>query len=207
MSRRFRPMNPVIAPSTRFGVRHDADWEVAFFGDLTEKQPEMLNRLVELPRRSRGTIYFDSAGGSVYVGLATAALIRLRGLRVTGVVAGECSSAALLPFAACQRRLVTAHSTMLFHPMRWHTEEDVRLEEATEWARHFHVLEKDLDKLLLRLFGSSEDRIVAWTRPGRFVSGQELVEAGLAEMVDLFSGDVWMQTKHKQTGGARREAL
>jgi hypothetical protein len=32
-----------------------------------------------------------------------------------------------------------------------------------------------------------------WTRPGRFVSGQELVDAGLAKLVDLFSGDVWSQ--------------
>src|SRR5579872_1667184 len=76
-------------------------WEIAIAGDLTEKQNDLLDKLLELPLRSRGTIYFDSCGGSAYVGISLATLIRLRGLRVTGVVLGECSSAALVPFAAC----------------------------------------------------------------------------------------------------------
>ena len=59
----------------------------------------------------------------------------LRGLRVTGIVTGECSSAALWPFAACKRRLVTPYSVMLFHPMKWQSEEHVGLHEAAEWAR------------------------------------------------------------------------
>jgi ATP-dependent protease ClpP protease subunit len=109
------------------------------------------------------------------------------------VVAGECSSAALLPFAACVRRFVTPHSTLLFHPVRWQSEEDVRLEEAAEWARHFEVMEKDIDKLLAQMFGCGEEMLRQWTRPGHFVSGVEMVEAGMAEMVNLFDGDVWRQ--------------
>jgi len=171
----------------------DQDWELAINGDLTDKQQDLVNELLDVPRRSKGTIWFDSGGGSAYVGLALCSIIRLRGLRVTAVVASECSSAAILPFAACERRYVTAHSTLLFHPIRWQTEEDVRLEEATEWARHFRDLETDLDRLLSRLLNFPDDRLQAWTRPGRFVSGQELVDAGLAQMIDLFSGDVWKQ--------------
>jgi ATP-dependent Clp protease, protease subunit len=163
------------------------DWEIAINGDLTDKQSELVTSLVEMPRRSRGTIWFDSGGGSVYVGLALCSIIRLRGLRVTGVVAGECSSAAILPFAACERRFVTAHSTLLFHPMRW------RLEEATEWARHFKNLEGDLDRLLSRLFDFPEEKISEWTNPGRFISGPELVDAGLAKLIDMFDGDLWSQ--------------
>jgi ATP-dependent Clp protease protease subunit len=172
---------------------HGHNWELSITGDLTGQQSEQFSQLVELPRRSRGTIFIDSCGGSAYAGLAIASIIRLRGLRVTGVVAGECSSAAILPFAACERRLVTTHSTLLFHPIRWQSEEDVRIEEATEWARHFKLLEDDLDKLLSRMFDFPEEKIQAWTRPGRFVSGQELVDAGLAQMIDLFSGDLWSQ--------------
>jgi len=169
------------------------DWEIAINGDLTDKQSELVTSLVEVPRRSRGTIWFDSGGGSIYVGLALCSIIRLRGLRVTGVVAGECSSAAILPFAACERRFVTAHSTLLFHPMRWQSAEDVRLEEATEWARHFKNLEHDLDKLLSRLFDFTDENIAEWTHPGRFVSGQELVDAGLAKLINMFDGDLWSQ--------------
>jgi ATP-dependent protease ClpP protease subunit len=146
-----------------------------------------------VPRHTRGTIFFDSCGGSAYVGLSLAALIRLRGLDPVAVVAGECSSAAILPFAACRQRFVTPHSTLLFHPIRWQSEENVRLEEATEWARHFQQMETDLDDLLARLFDYPRDQLEAWTRPGRFVTGNELVQAGLAKLVDLFSGDVWRQ--------------
>lgn len=189
-------------PATNLPIRGAAppaeprsDWEVIVCGDLTDKQLELTERLVSVPPGSRGTLFFDSCGGSAYVGLGIASLIRLRGLDPLAVVAGECSSAAILPFAACRRRCVTPHSTLLFHPLRWQSEEDVRIEEAAEWARHFQLLEADLDRLLARLFDTDLERLKTWTRPGKFVSGPELVEAGLARMVDLFAGDVWDQWK------------
>ena len=168
-------------------------WELAIAGDLTDKQDALLDRLVEVPRGSNGTIYFESAGGSPYVGLGLATLIKLRGLKVTGVVLGECSSAALVPLAACTRRLVTPHSSLLFHPVQWQSEENVKLEEAAEWARHFQVLEEDLDRLLARLFDMPAEKLAQWTRPGRFVTGIEFAEAGLAELVNLFDGDLKSQ--------------
>ena len=57
-----------------------------------------------------------------------------------------------MPFAACSRRFVTMQSTLLFHPIRWQSEENVRLEEASEWARHFKQLESELDQLLAKMF-------------------------------------------------------
>jgi ATP-dependent protease ClpP protease subunit len=162
-------------------------------GDVTDKHVELLERLVEVPPRSQGTIYFDSCGGSAYVGLSLAGLIRLRGLRSRGVVLGECSSAALLPFAACPERFVTPHSYLFFHPVRWSSEENVRVEEAAEWTRHFGILENEMDRLLSQLFDFPLETILAWTRPGRFVSGPELAKVGLATLVDLFSGDLRQQ--------------
>lgn len=168
-------------------------WEIAINGDLTDKQTDLVQRLMDVPRKSSGTIFFDTGGGSAYVGLAIASLIRLRGLRATAVVVSECSSAAIVAFAACERRFITPQATMLFHPIRWSSEEEVKLEEAAEWARHFGILERDLDQLISKLLPLSEEKLAAWTRPGRFVSAQEIVDAGLAQMVDLFSGDVWSQ--------------
>ncbi|MEM9701827.1 MAG: ATP-dependent Clp protease proteolytic subunit [Planctomycetota bacterium] len=179
-------------------------WEVALSGDLTDRQGELMAELVELPRGSAGTLWFDSPGGSVYTGLAMATLLRLRGLRATAVVAGECSSAAILPFAACERRLVTRHATLLFHPVRWHSEEDVKREEAVEWARHFDYMERDVDDLLSKLLPMDREALEKWTRPGKFVTGSELVDAGLAEAVDLFSGDVWRQMKPPPRGRGMR---
>lgn len=176
----------------------DEQWEIGIVGDLTDKQTELVEQLLEVPRHSRGLIFFDSGGGSIYAGLALATLIKLRGLRAVGVVAGECSSAAILPFAACEERYVTAHSTLLFHPIRWQSDEEVRLEEATEWARHFKLLETDMDSLLVRMLGIAPDKLQAWTRPGRFISGAEFVAEGLAKMLDIFAGDVWTQLRARK---------
>jgi ATP-dependent protease ClpP protease subunit len=112
-------------------------------------------------------------------------LMLVRGLRVTGIVTGECSSAALWPFAACTRRLVTPFSVLLFHPMKWQSEEHVGLAEAAEWARHFGKLEQDMDTLLANLFGLDQSAMEKWIKPGRYVSGPEMAAAGLAEVIDL----------------------
>ena len=188
-------------PSPGGGPRlHEEEWEVVLSSDLIEKSGDLAEKLMSVPRRSRGIIWFDSGGGSVYVGLALASLIRLRGLDATAVVASECSSAAILPLAACTRRYVTPHSTLLFHPIRWQSDEHVRLEEAAEWARHFQFVEADLDNLLSRFFNFKLDRLAEWTRPGRFVTGPEMVAAGLAKMLDLFAGDVWEQMERENGG-------
>ena len=172
--------------------RDRVPWEMVLCGDLTDRQADLLERLTEVAPRTRGILYFDSCGGSVYTGLALATLIRTRQLRTTAVVIGECSSAALLPFAACNRRFVTIQSTLLFHPMRWQSDEDVKLEEATEWARHFKDLESRLDALLQELFGVEQSLLHGWTRPGRFVTGPELAAAGLADLFDPFKdSDPW----------------
>lgn len=171
-------------------------WEISVTGELCEKQTELIGRLTEVPPGSRGIVWFNSCGGSVYAGVAMATVIRLRNLKATAVILGECSSSALMPFAACRQRFVTHLSTLLFHPMRWQSEEDVRLEEAAEWARHFRHLETRLDDLLVQLFPISAKALGKWNIPGRFVNGQELAAAGLAELIDPFqSDDCWKKIR------------
>lgn len=159
--------------------------EIAVVGDLSENEADLCEKLLEAAPGEECIMYFDSLGGSPYSGMALTTLIRLRGLRVTGIVLSECSSAAAWPFAACTRRLVTPYSVMLFHPMRWQSEENVRLSEAAEWARHFAQLEGDMDRLLAELFPAPLEMIQQWMQPGRYVSGSEIAQAGLAELVPL----------------------
>ncbi len=158
--------------------------EIAIVGDLTDHEAELTEKLLDVPPGGECIIYFDSPGGSPYCALALMNLIRLRGLRATGVVIGECSSAAIWPWAVCTRRLVTPLSVLLFHPMKWQSEEHVGLAEAAEWARHFAYLEREMDQLLADVFGANIETVVAWMQPGRYVIGREIVEAGLAEMID-----------------------
>jgi len=162
-----------------------APFEIAIVGDLTESEAELTDKLLGVEPGGECTLYIDSPGGSPYCAMSLTSLIMLRGVRATGIVTGECSSAALWPFAACKRRLVTPYSVMLFHPMKWQSEEHVGLHEAAEWARHFAQLETDMDRFLADLFGQAKDEIGQWIARHRYVSGRELAAAGLAEMIDF----------------------
>jgi ATP-dependent Clp protease protease subunit len=159
--------------------------EIALVGDLTDGEAELTQRLLDVPAGGQCVFYIDSPGGSPYSGMSLMSLLLLRGLRATGIVTGECSSAALWPFAACTRRIVTPYSVLLFHPMKWQSEEHVGLAEAAEWARHFGHLETEMDNLLATLFGIDPPQVARWMQPGRYVSGRELHQAGLAELVEL----------------------
>ncbi|MCG8587270.1 MAG: ATP-dependent Clp protease proteolytic subunit [Pirellulales bacterium] len=164
---------------------NDGPIEIAVVGDLTDHESELSDRLLSVPRGGSCILYIDSPGGSPYCAMSLMMMITMRGLDVTAVVTGECSSAALWPFAACRRRIVTPFSVLLFHPMKWQSEEHVGLEEAAEWARHFGSLERSMDSLLAKMFGITEEEMADWIRPGRYVSGPELAKAGLAEMIDM----------------------
>ena len=69
--------------------------------------------------------------------------------------------------------------------MKWQSEKHVASEEAGNWARHFEQLEKEMDELQLKLLTQSKDKIKQWIREGRYVTGREIVAAGLAEMMEL----------------------
>jgi ATP-dependent protease ClpP protease subunit len=159
--------------------------EIPIIGDVDDWEAEVVKALLDIPPGGACTFYIDSAGGSVYGALAVLSLLRYRRLTATAIVLGECSSAALLVFAGCRRRLVTAHSVLFFHRMRWQSEKRVGAEEAHVWARHFEDMEKEIDALQVRLFGAAEQQVREWTRASQYVTGAQIVEAGLAEMLEL----------------------
>ena len=159
--------------------------EIALVGDLDEKQTELTESLLDVPFGGECTLYFDSPGGNPYTGISLLTLITLRELDATAIVTGACSSSALWPFAACRRRFVTPYSVLLLHPIKWESEENVQLAEAAEWARHFGQLEKQMDQLLADYLETPLELLAAWMQPGRYVAGAEIVEAGIAEMLEL----------------------
>ena len=159
--------------------------EIAVVGDLTDNEADLTDRILGVEPGGECTIYFDSPGGSPYCAMSLVTLMRIRGVVATAIVTGECSSAALWPFAACRRRLVTPYSVFLFHPMKWQSEEHIGMREAAEWSRHFADLEREMDVLLAQLFGRQADLINSWIATHRYVSGREMAEAGLAEMIAL----------------------
>ncbi len=90
--------------------------------------------------------------------------------------------------------------------MKWQSEEHVLQIEAAEWARHFSYLEKEMDSLLCRFFGISTEQLAKWTNPGRYLTGHEIADAGLAELHDLtaipelFSNGASRRTRRRRTG-------
>ena len=171
--------------ATRHDDEAEGPLEIGFVGDLAEHVGDLTDKLLGVPPGGECTLYFDSPGGSAYSAISLMSLIALRGLNATAVVTGECSSAAIWPFAACRRRFVTDFSVFLFHPMRWQSEEHVQLAEATEWARHFGQLEQDMDRLLADYLNFPLEKLRRWMHPGSYVSGQQMVEAGLAERMEM----------------------
>lgn len=159
--------------------------EIAIVGELTEHETDICDKLLSVPIGGECILYFNSPGGSAYAALSLMSLLVIRGLEATGIVTGECSSAALWPLAACKRRYVTPHSIMLFHPMKWESGEHVEIAEAAEWARHFGHLEQEMDGVLAKLLGMPKDKLDTWMRPGKYVTGREFAAAGLAELMEL----------------------
>lgn len=160
--------------------------EIAVVGEIfDENEKDVVGALLDVKAGKEVVLYIDSSGGNVYAALAIANIIRHRRLNATAVVVGECSSSAILVFAACKTRWVGPHSVFLFHRIKWRTEKDARSEEAAQWASHFQWLEEEVDALQAKLLGIPVDLMKSWIAEGRFVVGRELVDLGAASMLEL----------------------
>ncbi len=180
--------------------QYDGPIEIAITGNLGEEDDSTLDKLLDIPPGEECILYFDSPGGSAYSAISLLSVILLRGIKATGIVTGECSSAAIWPFAACKRRLATPFSVFLFHPMKWQSDEHLHLAEASEWARHFGNLEHSMDDLLAEQLGVPKDELSTWTHPGRYFSGKELADRGVVELIQLAPLKLFEQEKQKKRG-------
>ena len=163
---------------------HSDPSQVQVIGELDDCEADVLGKLLELKDGAECTLYIDSGGGRVYSALSIMSLIMLKEIHAKGIVLGACSSAALLVLASCRDRLAMPYSVFQFHPIRWESGEDIERVEASEWARHFMRLEEQCDELLARLLGAELSLIQEWSRLSRYVSGREMAEAGLIQIVD-----------------------
>jgi ATP-dependent Clp protease protease subunit len=159
--------------------------DITLIGDVDDWEADVVRFLLDVPVGGECTLYMDSPGGSVYGALAVLSLLRLRQIRGTIVVLGECSSACLLIFGGCGKRLVTPHSVFFFHRMRWQSDRRIMADEARQWAQHFVRMEEDMDSLLARLFEPHYEQVREWVRNGQFLFGRELARLGIAELVEL----------------------
>ncbi len=159
--------------------------EIPLIGEVDDWEEDVVKTILELSAGSECVFHIDSGGGSVYGALAVTTLIHQRRLRATALVLGECSSATLLVYAACQKRIVTRYSTFLFHRMRWQSDKRVGAQEASNWAKHFEEMEREIDVLQEKLLGNGAEQVRAWIAGSQYVTGPQMVSAGLAEMLEM----------------------
>ena len=164
--------------------RDESSRDIAVVGELDDCEADVVSKLLELDDGDECTLFIDSGGGRVYAALAIMSLVQIKNLRATAVVLGACSSAALMVLAACRQRFAFPYSVFQFHPVRWESGENIEKVEASEWAKHFAWLEKECDELLARHLGVDLPQIQTWCRSSRYVTGRELADAGVVQLID-----------------------
>jgi ATP-dependent protease ClpP protease subunit len=157
--------------------------EIAIVDDLEKCEKEVLEALLAIPDGGACRIVINSGGGSVYAGLGIATLIRLKRLEATAVVLADCSSSAVLVFAACPIRQVAPHASLLFHPMQWSSEERSRLSGATGWAREFKRIDEVCAEWICSNLELSPLVYKKWVNREIYVTAGQLVGMGLATYI------------------------
>ena len=159
--------------------------EIGIIGPVDDCEKEVMTALLELPPGSECIFYINSSGGSAFASMGIATTVLYREITATGIVVGECSSSAMLILAACRRRLSAPYATFFFHPMKWESGEGVDAREAASWGRYFERLEDEFDQLQKRLFGNGSDELSVFIKECRFMTGREMAEKGLVELLEL----------------------
>ena len=158
---------------------------VTVLDDVEKCEKEAVEGLLAVPEGRPVTIVINSGGGSVYASLAIATVIRTRRLDATAVVLADCSSSALLIFAACPHRRVAPHASFLFHPMRWTSEEQSRLPGARSWSAEFDRLARTYEQWLTEFLPIDVRTLRSWIRHERYIEAPEMARMGIAELLEM----------------------
>ncbi len=159
--------------------------------DEVEKcEKELIEELMRLPDGSHARLIINSCGGSVYAGLGISTLIKYKRLKCEGVVLADCSSSALMIFAACETRIVAPHTSVLFHPMKWSSEDSARLSGAEAWAKEFKRVSRTMEDWLAEYLPLKKSTLRRWIKDEKYVTADELVKYGIARKMILGSESI-----------------
>lgn len=153
--------------------------------EVEKCEKDALEALLSTPEGGSATIIINSGGGSVYASLGIATMIRARRLVCHGVVLADCSSSALIIFAACATREVAEHASFLFHPMQWASEERTRLTGARSWSAEFQRVNQVCEDFLVEHLPIERPLLRRWVSAERYVPAVELIEMGIARSLQL----------------------
>jgi ATP-dependent Clp protease, protease subunit len=128
-------------------------------------------------------IFISSNGGDAYAGLGLYDVISQYtklGVNIQTVAIGSCSSAALLPFLAGNKRTISRHTTVTTHPMRLSNDE---FEDAKSWRDKAVHLQGMSDKMVAIFVKETNGLAGFWEdflAIERHSDGEGAVELGIA---------------------------
>lgn len=166
-------------------ARQPAPKVITLLDDVEKCEKEVVESLLALPDKRNVQVIINSGGGSVYASLGIATVMRMKKFSAEAVVLADCSSSALMVFAACQTRYVAPHASFLFHPMKWSSEDQARLNAARSWSSEFSRISQVAEDWLVENLPLSRRTLRSWIRKERYVSALELIDHGVAEPLDL----------------------
>jgi ATP-dependent Clp protease protease subunit len=153
--------------------------------DVEKCEREIIAGLLALPDGGHATIVINSGGGSVYAGLGIGTVIRHKRLHCHAIVLADCSSSALLVFAACETREIAPHASFLFHPMQWSSDDRSRVNGAKSWSEEFTRVCASSEEWMSELLPIPMTTLRRWVNQERYVKAHELIDRGIASPLAL----------------------
>ena len=150
-------------------------------GEVNERVAFELSRALQTTKVAPLSIFVNSGGGDVYQGFALYDLIRAYPKRTTGIAIGQVCSAAILPFLACDQRVLFPNAILMIH----HGQSG-----ADEHHKEFEVIAEEyrrMDRAYLRVIkertGMRLRKVQEMAKFSTYFSAASAVKHGFASKV------------------------
>ena len=164
------------------------DW---YTGQPTEEayivSSELLEDLEELKTKDNITIHLNSVGGDLYAGLAIYNRLKALPANITTINDGLAASAASIIFQAGDTRKVHAGSNIMVHQAAGFLFGYYQLNDLNQVSKQLRAANKTAINVYAEASGRDADEIKRMVDAETWLTGDEAVEAGLAD--ELISAD------------------
>ncbi|MEE0433904.1 MAG: Clp protease ClpP [Peptococcaceae bacterium] len=160
------------------------DW---YTGEPTEEAyivaSELLADLDTLKTKDNITLHINSVGGDLYAGLAIYNRLKSLPANITTINDGLAASAASLIFQAGDTRKVNAGSNLMVHQAMGFLFGYYQLNDLNQVSKQLRAANKTAVNVYAEASGRDADEIKRMVDAETWLTGQEAVEAGLADEV------------------------
>lgn len=164
------------------------DW---YTGQPTEEayivSSELLEDLEDLKTKDNITIHLNSVGGDLYAGLAIYNRLKALPANITTINDGLAASAASIIFQAGDTRKVHAGSNIMVHQAAGFLFGYYQLNDLNQVSKQLRAANKTAINVYAEASGRDADEIKRMVDAETWLTGDEAVEAGLAD--ELISAD------------------